>query len=74
MDETQRNAAFAAASLAHAHLASARKHLMGDRLPLAGIHFDFDKIAQELRIAGEKIEEASRAVEQCRQSARTSPD
>lgn len=74
MDETRRNAAFAAASLAHAHLASARKHLMGDRLPLAGIHFDFDKIAHDLRAATEKIEEAVKAVDSCRQSAEAAAD
>ena len=74
MDETRRNAAFAAASLAQAHLTSARKHLMGDRLPLAGLHYDFDKITQDLAAARDKIEEAAKAVEVCRQHAQVAVD
>ena len=63
MDETNKYSAFAAATEAHALLASARKHLMGQRLPLAGTQCDLDRAASELRAAGQKIDEALRAVE-----------
>ena len=63
MDDTSKLSAFAAATEAHAHLASARKQLIGQRLPLAGTHCDLDKAAAELRAAHRKIAEAIHAVE-----------
>lgn len=62
MDDTRKHAAFAAANEAHAHLASARKHLIGQRLPLAGMHRDLEKAAADLCAARAKIEEALQAV------------
>ena len=63
MNERNKYSAVTAATEAHALLASARKHLMGQRLPLAGTQRDLDKAATELRAAGQKIDEALRAVE-----------
>lgn len=63
MNERNKYSAVTAATEAHALLASARKHLMGQRLPLAGTQCDLDKAATELRAAGQKIDEALRAVE-----------
>ena len=48
MDDTRKHSAFAAANEAHAHLASAQKHLIGQRLPLAGMHRDLEKAAADL--------------------------
>ena len=63
MDETSKYSALAAATEAHAHLASARKQLIGQRLPLAGTQCDLDKAAADLRVARQKVEEALKALE-----------
>jgi len=63
MDEISKYSALAAATEAHAHLASARKQLIGQRLPLAGTQCDLDKAAADLRIARQKVEEALQALE-----------
>lgn len=68
-----KQSAFAAASKAHAHLVSARKQLIGQRLPLAGTYCDFEKAALDLRAAQKKIEEALQAVEACRQAGSDQP-
>jgi len=63
MDETNKYSALAAATEAHAHLASARKQLIGQRLPLAGTQCDLDKAVADLRIARQKVEEALQVLE-----------
>lgn len=63
MNETNKYSALSAATEAHAHLASARKQLIGQRLPLAGTQCDLDKAAADLRIARQKVEEALHALE-----------
>jgi hypothetical protein len=63
MDETSRYSALAAAAEAHAHLASARKQIIGQRLPLAGTQCDLDKAVADLRVARRKVEEALQALE-----------
>ena len=65
MDDKFRHSAFAAASKAHAHLASARKQLIGQRLPLAGTHCDLQQASLELRAAQRQIDEALQAVAAC---------
>lgn len=72
MDETNKYSALAAATEAHAHLASARKQLIGQRLPLAGTQCDLDKAAADLRVARQKVEEALHALEASRQHMPTS--
>lgn len=63
MVDARKLSAFAAANEAHGHLASARKHLIGQRLPLAGTQCDLDKAAADLRVARQKVEEALHALE-----------
>ena len=63
MDETSRFSALAAAAEAHAHLASARKQIIGQRLPLAGTQCDLDKAVADLRVARQKVDEALQALE-----------
>lgn len=63
MDETSKYSALAATMEAHSHLASARKQLIGQRLPLAGTQCDLDKAVADLRIARQKVEEALQALE-----------
>ncbi|MBX9591735.1 MAG: hypothetical protein K2X43_20785 [Hyphomonadaceae bacterium] len=62
MEDKAREAAFAAANKAHTLVASARRHLMGYRLPLAGIHYDLRKAAIDLRAAQHEIDVALQLV------------
>ena len=69
MDPANRDKAIVAASKAYAHLIAGRRHLIGQRLPLAGMHYDFQKALTELQAAAEGIKEAIRLTETC--AART---
>ena len=68
MDDKFRHSAFAAASKAHAHLASARKQLIGQRLPLAGTHCDLEQAPSTCRLRSGRSSEALQAVEACQVS------
>jgi hypothetical protein len=58
MDEANRVQAINLMGIANNHLTSAWRHLVGRRVPLAGLHRDFDKALADLRSVHEKIGEA----------------
>jgi hypothetical protein len=63
MDEAGRQQAIGSISEAHNHLSSALKHIVGWRLPLAGLHRDFDKALADLRLVQEKTNDVIRLIE-----------
>jgi hypothetical protein len=63
MDEASRQRAISSIGDAHNHLSSALKHIIGQRLPLAGLHRDFDKALADLRMVQEKATEVIRLIE-----------
>jgi hypothetical protein len=63
MDEASRQQAISSIGDAHNHLSSALKHVVGWRLPLAGLHRDFEKALTDLRMVQEKTSEVIRLIE-----------
>jgi hypothetical protein len=63
MDEASNERALAAVRIANKHLMSAWQHLAGRRLPMAGVHRDFDKALADLRLVHEKTGEAIQLIQ-----------
>jgi hypothetical protein len=63
MDEASNERALTAVRIANKHLMSAWQHLAGRRLPMAGIHRDFDKALADLRLVYEKTAEAMQLIQ-----------
>lgn len=58
MEGNKRDAAIVSINTAFAHVMSARRHVVGERLALAGWHTDNTKAADDLRVAREAIDQA----------------
>jgi hypothetical protein len=71
MDATARDRAIAAASKSYSHVLAARRALIGERMPLAGVHWDADKALLQLQAAQRSIEEAARVIEAYQRAADT---
>ncbi len=63
MPEIARQQALSAVQVGHQHLLTAWRHLMGRRLPLAGLDFDSTSAASELQVAIARLSEALQAIE-----------
>lgn len=67
-----RELVIAAASKGYSHVMSARRSLIGERIPLGGLHIDLPKAVRDLRAAHDQIGEALRLIEGASNS-RTAP-
>ena len=63
MDEESDQRALTAVRIANKHLMSAWQHLIGRRVPLAGLQCDYDKALADLRVAHEKTGEAIQVIQ-----------